>query len=163
MDDNIDEEVKEPGAVKPSKKQIRELENKNSLGGMRDPRRAVDRLTQVRRTGEELAEMWKQFTEEFPEALVTAQLYGSAVCKPIDEVTIAWRRKLSSYLGEQPAPGVSVRENWEFVSPLQSGLWDAWHRKSGDPEKVHRHVGERRLPNGDGERDPNMRGFPGGR
>ena len=135
MDDNIDKEVKEPGAVKPSKKQIRELENKNSLGGMRDPRRAVDKLTQVRRTGEEVAEMWKQFIEEFPEALVTAQLYGSAVCKPIDEVTMAWRQKLSSYLGEQPASGVSVRENWEFVSPLQSGLWDAWHRKSGDPEK----------------------------
>ena len=81
MDDNIDEEVKEPGAVKPSKKQIRELENKNSLGGMR----AVDKLTQVRRTGEELAEMWKQFTEEFPEALVTAQLYGSGICFPIAE------------------------------------------------------------------------------
>ena len=135
MDDNVDKETKEPGPVKPSKRQVRELENKDALGGMRDPRKAVDRLTQVRRTGEGIAELWKDFVKEYPEALVTAQLYGSPVCKPIEEVTKAWRKELSSFLEEKPAEGVAVRENWEFVSPLQSGLWDAWQQKSGDPEK----------------------------
>ena len=68
----------------------------------------MDRLNQVRRTGEELAVMFKSFIKEFPEALVTAQLYGSSVCKPIDEVTLAWRQKLSPYLGEKPVDGVAV-------------------------------------------------------
>ena len=74
---------------------------------MRDPRRAVDRLNQVRRTGEDLAVMLKSFIKEFPEALVTAQLYGSSVLQT-NQVTLAWRQKLSPYLGEKPVDGVAV-------------------------------------------------------
>ena len=120
-------------------------------------------LTQVRRTGEELAEMWKQFTEEFPEALVTAQLYGSAVCKPIDEVTMALEAK-AEFVPGRTTSSRSVGQR-ELGVRLPAAEWpmgclaqEVWR-----PGEVHRHVGERRLPNGDGERDPNMRGFPGGR
>lgn len=74
--------------------------------------------------------------QKYPEAMVTAQLYGSPVCKPIDVVTEEWRKVLRQRMEvEETKQDLVMKENWEFVSPLQADLWDAWHKQSGDPEK----------------------------
>ena len=37
MEDNVDQEVQMPGPLRPSKREIREKENYNAIGGMRNP------------------------------------------------------------------------------------------------------------------------------
>ena len=136
MHDNVDEEMHMPGPLKPSKKETRELENHNAIGGMRNPTRAVDRLASVGSFGRKMVKWWVDFVKEYPEALVTAQLYGSPVCQPIEDVTEAWRKVLKEKMKTHEIKSDMVmKENWEFTSPLQADMWDAWHKHSGDPEK----------------------------
>ena len=41
---------------------------------------------------------------------------------------------MEKYLKAEAPAGFTVKENWEFRSPLNPELWDGWHRTTGDPE-----------------------------
>ena len=116
MEDNVDQEVQMPGPLRPSKREIREKENYNAIGGMRNPMRTLERLTKVREFGMKMVHWWVTFVQKYPEAMVTAQLYGSPVCKPLDAVTDAWRKVLRERMEvEETKQDLVMKENWEFV------------------------------------------------
>lgn len=60
--------------------------------------------------------------------------HGTKDCELDPEALKYWRSFLEEYLKVEEPGGVSVKENWEFKSPLHSELWDGWHRTTGDPE-----------------------------
>ena len=53
--------------AKISKKELREIENDASIGGMRNPDLAVERLTLVREVGAKLREEWEKIYVEEPD------------------------------------------------------------------------------------------------
>ena len=128
-----DEDVKPD--MKISKKLLREEENERSLGGMRNPWKAVRRLSKVAEVGRDIARLWRRFALRHPQALNLARAYGSPECKPDDEITMAWRRDLKTLLKANSNSAPQLREKFEFKSPLEPELWEAWARMSGDPEQ----------------------------
>ena len=121
--------------MKISKKLLREVENERSLGGVRNPWKAVRRLSKVAEVGRDIARLWRRFALRHPQALNLARAYGSPECKPDDEITMAWRRDLKTLLKANSNSAPQLREKFEFKSPLEPELWEAWARMSGDPEQ----------------------------
>ena len=126
MEDNVDQEVQMPGPLTPSKREIREKENYNAIGGMRNPMRTLERLTKAREFGMKMVHWWVEFVQKYPEAMVTAQATGCS------------DRRLEKGVERKDGSGrdkAGPGDERELGSPLQADLWDAWHKQSGDPEK----------------------------
>ena len=60
-------------AVGMSKKARREEENERYIGGMRNPGRAVEKLSRVRQVGMDVSRIWDRFLRDYPEALDIAK------------------------------------------------------------------------------------------
>ena len=118
----------------PTAKEVREEENRNAVGGMRNPKRAVKRINGLLEVGADLREDWRSLVEDFPGVMETAKKYGTKKCEIIPEALMEWKKHLNEYLEVEEVMGVMVKENWEFRSPLDANLWDAWHKTTNDPE-----------------------------
>ena len=123
-----------PRTRAPTAKEVREEENRRAVGGMRNPRRAVRRLQGLLEVGEDLREDWRSLVEDFPSVMETAKKYGTKKCEVVPEALEEWKKHLRSYLEVKEVAGIMVKENWEFRSPLDADLWDAWHKTTNDPE-----------------------------
>lgn len=104
----------------PSKKARREGENQHIIGGMRNPAKAVSRLTKVLETGKDIS---------------TAKGYGGQTCELNDEVLGEWRETLEKLLKAKDFEEVVLRPSGRFKSPLNARPWEAWRKASGDPER----------------------------
>ena len=130
-----DEEMsRRPGMHQPSKKARREAENEAYIGGMRNPGMSVAKLPRLRAAGKDVARLWDRFIVEHPHALQVAKDYGAADCALDQDVLKEWKAKLAELLKAKDFLDVKMRDAWEFVSPLDAKLWDAWIKFSGDPE-----------------------------
>ncbi len=123
-----------PRTRTPTAKEIREAENRNAIGGMRNPKRSVRRLSGLLEVGADLREDWRSLVEDFPGVMETARKYGTKKCELIPEALEEWKKHLREYLEVKEAAGFMVKENWEFRSPLDADLWDGWHKTTNDPE-----------------------------
>lgn len=69
--------------AKISKKELKETENDTSIGGMRNPDLAVERLTLVREGGAKLREEWEKIYVEEPDFAEVGTTYGrNSLCLP---------------------------------------------------------------------------------
>ena len=131
--DNILDTIR-PQGDGPNKKQKRE-DNTMCIGGMRNPGKAIQRMTSMQNAGKDVARLWERFYESHPEARKTAETYGSATCA-LDSQTVddwkAWLKKAWKVSNETEK---ILKEPWEFTSPLDPQMWDGWFKASGDPEK----------------------------
>ena len=125
-----------PESDHPSKKARREMENEAYVGGMRNPARAVMMFPRIANVGKDIMRLWSNFVGRYPEALEVARTYGSAECKPKEEILEAWTNEVSKVFKVKNTDEVIMREAIEYVSPLNIKLWEAWQKASGDPE-VH--------------------------
>ena len=114
-----------PGGQRPAKKARREEENKHFLGGMRNPGKAVAKLTRLQEVGREIRDVWIDFVKD----------YGSEHCELDKRVQKEWMFCLEGILRMEEFEDAVLREPWEFNSPLNAKLWNAWFKASGDPEK----------------------------
>ena len=122
-------------SARPSKKDMREKENYFAIGGMRNPAAAMTRLQQVRTLGIVIRKEWGKFITLFPQARQVAADYGSSEAQLIPDVGEKWRLKLMNIMGATRPDKVTLKSAFEFTSPLTDYMWDAWQRKSRDPEQ----------------------------
>ena len=112
---------------------MKEEHNIICVGGMRNPAKSVKRLTQFRTVGEKISSMWDEFVESHPRALEVAANYGKADNVFEEELLELWRKALKENLTKVEERPTVVKENWEFTSPLQADLWEAWGEEAADP------------------------------
>ncbi|CAE7212170.1 unnamed protein product [Symbiodinium sp. CCMP2592] len=144
-----------------SKKARRELENVQAVGGMRNPHASMSRLGKVAEVGRDIARLWRRFAQEHPEALEVAKTYGSKDCQPDLKIAEAWKDELKLLLKVKEEPGLNLKENIEFTSPLDPAMWRAWQRASADPEKHIAEWANDGAPLGMGKEIPSSAGvFP---
>ena len=144
-----------------SKKAKRELENTRAIGGMRNPFFSVSRLGKVAEVGRDIARLWRRFAKENPEAMEVAKSYGSKDCQPNMKIAAAWKEELKLLLKARDENTIKLKENIEFVSPLDPSMWRAWQRASADPEKHIAEWAEAGAPLGMGKEIPSSGGvFP---
>ena len=124
-----------PNASQSSKRAIKEKENEFFLGGMRNPDLTVAKMHLVRSVGADISRAWNHFLEEHPRAVDIAEKYGGANCEPPDPyLGYAWMKVLENILKAKDFKDVVVKEEFEFNSPLNTKLWEAWIKATGDPE-----------------------------
>ena len=80
-----------------SKKARREEENDRFIGGMRNPGRAVERLSRVPQVGMDVSRIWDRFIADFPRALDLAKNYGSEGNRPDMEIEMMWKSALKQF------------------------------------------------------------------
>ena len=118
-----------------SKKARREEENERYIGGMRNPGRAVERLSKMRQVGMDVSRIWDRFIMGYPEALDVAKNYGMDGSRPNMEVEMAWKGSLKQFFQTRTFQDVVLKDKYEFDSPLDPELWEGWLRAALDPEK----------------------------
>ena len=128
-----------PGHNPASKKAKKEEQNKFLVGGMRNPKKAVDKLGVLREAGQDVARCWRKFTHKFPSALDAAKACGSERCELDPVVLEAWEQRLGTLIKVEPESSVSLSGRFQFRSPLASRFWKAWQKFARDPDE-HLHV-----------------------
>ena len=128
-----------PGSSDSSKRARKEKENEFYLGGMRNPDLAVAKMHLVRKVGADISRAWNHFIQQNPKALEIAETYGGGNCQPDEAIGKAWTKVMERLLKAKDFDDVVVKEEFEFNTPLNTRLWEAWIKASGDPE---RHVVE---------------------
>ena len=119
----------------PPKKMRREQENAHYVGGMRNPAISVSKLTRLKEVGMDIRRMWSHFVKDFPEVLDTARDYGSEHCYLEEKAKKEWTWALEGILKAGEFQDAVLKEPWEFTSPLNAKLWEAWFRCAADPEE----------------------------
>ena len=123
-------------AAEHSKKARRELENREAIGGMRNPATAVRRLPALRSVGEKVADMFDSFVSAYPDALKVATEYGSGDAVGDPGMVEVWRDWLVKFFNTQIMQDEDFEEGLgtKFKSPLQANLLEAWAYRGADPE-----------------------------
>ena len=121
-------------SVGDTKKEYRAKEDEVFLGGMRNPRKAVERLWKMKDAGDKVREVWKQMVNAHPECLELGRRYGAEDAKYNERLAADWKELLREIVGVKKSEGVTLQDNWMFKSPLDGELWDAWCSFAGDPE-----------------------------
>lgn len=121
----------------PSKKARREGQDDFSVGGMRHPKKAVDRLHLLKSCGMHVRNRWELFYMRNPSARQVAKDYGTKDAEIDPEVLEAWKKQLEEEFatGPEEEQEKTVKLAFEFKSPLKAHLWEGWQRKSRDPDK----------------------------
>ena len=132
--DNIESDDLPSGSKGTPLKKIKENHNMLAVGGMRNPARSVRRLTQLGDVGRKIACLWEEFMESHPTSVRVAANYGKPDNAFDQELVQLWRDTLKDHLAEIVEKPVVVKENWEFTSPLDAELWQAWGAEAGDPD-----------------------------
>lgn len=131
------EEAKLPSSSsKMSRKEFKTVEDAHYVGGMRNPAKSVSRLHGAQVMGSKIREEWENFYEARKTALSEfAQAYGTNEAQFDQYILEEWRERIREVLKCEPeAEGVTIRENFEFKSPLQKDLWSAWINATNDPD-----------------------------
>ena len=160
--DNVDQDNLPGPSGKKSKKEVREEENINAIGGMRNPDVAVERLFQVRQVGRKLRAEWEKFAKEFPDAMDVAAAYGSDRAKHDPELVKEWKKRMLVVLGGvREFEGIRLKDKVEYVSPLDPDMWHAWQCETRDPDTCLRLFIREGVPLGMSESIPSSGGiFP---
>ena len=151
--------------AKISKKELRETENDMSIGGMRNPDLAVERLTLVREVGAKLREEWEKIYAEEPDFAEVGTTYGRREAKFDADLCKRWRDRMMSTLGGPvQMEGILLRANTEYKSPLDPELRHAWQAASKDPDLCLQQFIREGVPLGMSSKIPPSGGvFPPGR
>ena len=126
-----------------SKAQLREIENTQSIGGMRRPDKSIEHNPQYRLVGAKIAVALDQFAEDYPEVkeYVVKMRSGVEVQGLGDELRKLLRRRTMEVLGADvgdhpvaPGPDADLIEAWGLATedPDASRILPGWMR-SGAP------------------------------
>ena len=135
--DDVTEDVRPKSSALPSKKERKIKDDDFAIGGMRHPKKAVDRLHLVKGCGMQIRNEWELFYLQNPQAKLVAKDYGTKDAVMDEEVLIAWRKKLEKIFGAEDEEKEKdiVKLAYEFRSPLKAHLWEAWQKKTKDPDE----------------------------
>eukprot|EP00913_Durusdinium_trenchii_P012052 g11322.t1 len=73
--------------------------------------------------------------DDYPEALEVAKNYSSQGNRPNMEVEMAWKGALKQFFQTRAFTDIVLKDKYEFDSPLDPELWEAWLKTAADPEQ----------------------------
>ena len=76
----------------------------------------------------DVSRIWDRFIMDFPRALDIAKNYGSGGNKPDMEIEMMWKSALKQFFQTRSFTDIVLKDKYEFESPLDPELWDAWLR-----------------------------------
>ena len=160
--ENVVEDSGPRSSVLKSAKEVKELEDKFYLGGMRNPRIAIDRSWKMKEAGRSIREAWNRFRRRCPEAVQLGADYGTERATFDEEVARAWKNELIVLLEAVVTQAREHdRDELQFKSPLDPKLWRAWADCSGDPDRWIGRWAEDGVPLGMAKDIPSSEGvFP---
>ena len=121
-------------SVGDSKKEYKAKEDEVYLGGMRNPRKAVERLWKMRDAGGKVRRAWEEMVKRNPGFLELGHRYGAEDAEYDETLADLRKDKFSELVRLDRGEGITLHDNWMFKSPLDGDLWDSWCRFAGDPE-----------------------------
>ena len=157
------EEARLPEARgKMSKKEFKRTQDGFYLGGMRNPAKAVARMHGTREIGQKMRMAWEEFFEARKDELRSfGRAYGTNEATFNLEMVSEWRERLKEVLRCESKEGITMKENFEFKSPLQADLWAAWIDATNDPDTALKEWMLEGVPLGIAEPIPGSNGiFP---
>ena len=119
-----------------SRKHLDNLKVSLTVGGMRDPHTAISKLPNVLNLGLKVQAAWDRFVRTKRSAWETAETYGTKECSLDKDVVAAWKVELKRIFGAKGAAAVKLKSPNEYRTPVDVELFEAWQRRSGDPD-VH--------------------------
>ena len=123
------------GDVPLTAREVRQKENSEALGGMRNPQNAVRRIPAARRVGHLLFLALRALLMAFPNELEVLSMLGSEACPGFSTGFLEKARAdCANVLGFTYDPS-----DFAHDSPLLPGFFEAYVEQTGDPEK---HLGE---------------------
>ena len=106
------------------------------LGGMRHPARVVRTMGNAQSLGVRVRAAWEFFVNKYPEALETAEKYGTPDCQLDKDLVDGWNAVLKDIVNAPEEEQVVLTENKVYKSTLDSKLLEGWIRASADPDTV---------------------------
>ena len=106
------------------------------VGGLRDPYKVVLPRATLLSLGLRIRAAWEAFERKHKDAHEVAEKYGTPDCEMSERLVSEWKAVLRKTLGAQAPPKVKMRPRWNYVSPLDAELLEAWIAKGGDPDDV---------------------------
>eukprot|EP00435_Cladocopium_sp_Y103_P065495 s591_g27.t1 len=132
--DSIEDDVAGTKTEEKAAKFLKVDQVRLAVGGMRNPAKCVRSLTQLEEVGKKLASLWAEFAESHPGTLNVAVNYGQPNNAIEPELFLLWRKALRENLGKIKEIPVTVKENWQFNTSLEAGLWEVWGERASDPD-----------------------------
>ena len=157
------EEARLPEARgKMPRKEFRRTQDGFYLGGMRNPAKAVARMHGTQEIGQKMRMAWEEFYEARKAELRDfGQAYGTNEAMFNPAMVREWQETLKKVLKCEAREGITMRENFEFKSPLQADLWAAWIDATNDPDTALKEWMLEGVPLGIAKPIPNSNGiFP---
>ena len=81
----------------------------------------------------DVGRIWDCFIEDYPEALEVAKNYSSQGNRP--NMEMAWKGALKQFFQTRAFTDIILKDKYEFDSPLDPELWEAWLKAAADPEQ----------------------------
>ena len=143
----------------PTKRQQKEQENADCMGGMRNPSRAVSRNGALRFTSRKVKGVVEAFLKEKASRIDIATLFGSEGYQGPDPEEVVHLREIIRLVLEAPdEPTLEYR--WGAPSPLQGEILHAWIVQGQDPETPLRGWAQKGSPSGINGDIPDVGVFP---
>ena len=106
------------------------------VGGMRDPYKVVLPRATLLSLGLRIRAAWEAFERKHKGTAAVAETYGTPDCDMDPTLVKEWKAALKKVLGANAPPSVKMKPRWNYVSPLDPELLEAWISKSADPDDV---------------------------
>ena len=97
------------------------------VGGLRDPFKVVNARAAMLR----VRAAWEALVRKMPHATQVAESYGTKQCYLDKRVVEEWKASLRKVLGAAAPKAVRIKGRYEYTSPRDPGLLEAWTNKSG--------------------------------
>jgi hypothetical protein len=106
------------------------------IGGMRDPYKVVLPRATLLSLGLRIRAAWEAFERKHKGTSTVAETYGTPDCDMNDTLVKEWKATLKKVLGAKAPPSVKMKPRWNYMSPLDPELLEAWISKSADPDDI---------------------------
>lgn len=111
-----------------------EEEQNEYVGGMRNPHKSILGNSSLRSLGVRIRAAWETLVRKRPGTLKVAETYGTPHCSFDDKLVAEWRDTLKRVVGANAPPTLAIKGKYEYKSPLNAEIIEAWASKGGDKE-----------------------------
>ena len=122
------------GLLKVDTKKEQKFEQQVFVGGMKNPAEVVEGMPTLQNLGRRIMGAWERHCNHYPHCLKVAETYGTPECVLEEKWVKKWKEELKKLTGAKGAPTLKLKGKWNYTSPLDQNLYEAWGKRGNDPE-----------------------------
>ena len=122
------------GLLREETKKEQKFDQQMFVGGVKNPAEVVEGFPTLQNLGRRILGAWERRCNHYPHCLKVAETYGAIECVLEEKWVMKWKEELRKLTGAKGAPTVKLKGKWNYTSPLDQGLYEAWGRRGNDPE-----------------------------